>query len=159
VGPLLSKFLDIFGDQLGDNVADILSAAVRRLVSAENASLRQSLLVVFMRLLRSNPQPTVNFLTNFQLQDGLSAMQYILNMWTMMHEDFHGSYHIKNSIVSLASLFQEPSLDEVQVPGDIAISGKSGIATRSKKVRHLSAQRCLFIFLFFFNTRFSSDFN
>lgn len=131
LGPLITKLLENLGNELGGGVPQILSAALNRLHSARMPSLQQSLILVFIKLLRSNPVPTVQFLQTTRVQDD-SSLQFLLTTWMAMHEEFHGSYHIKNSIFAMSKLFSEPALDSVSVPGDIPVDTSKARASRSK---------------------------
>jgi importin-9 len=131
LGPLISKLLENLGNQLGDGVPQILTAALVRLRSAKLSSLQQSLILVFIKLMRSNPSETVQFLNGAQV-DGQSGLQFLLTTWLAMHEEFHGSYHIKNSIFAMSKLFGESVLDNVAVPGDLAVDTSKGRSSRSK---------------------------
>jgi len=93
-GPLINKLISTCGDRLGDSVVQILGATLQRLQTSKEATVTQVLLNVFIQLFRTNPLPTIQFLSGIT-SGHLSALQYVLSQWCKYHEDFHGRYSIK----------------------------------------------------------------
>lgn len=134
VGPLIGKTVFVLFEFIQDSFEYIVHATLNKLLSTQHTSLKQSLLMVFIRMVVSQSFPVLEYLNYIKLPTGANALEYFISTWIVSHEDFHGSYQLKMSTLGLMTLFHDPKFDHVMVPGDLAIEeGKTKMLTRSQR--------------------------
>lgn len=124
IGPLINKLISTFGNRLGDDIViSLLQSVMIRLESAKSKILQQKLLLIFIRLIAQDSVKTIDLISNFT--SNTNGLSKFLSKWTVLHEEIYDSYNIKFSLVALTKLFENDSLNEIIVPGDLKISNSS----------------------------------
>jgi len=136
VGKLVNTLVLKAGNILGDNLEIILRSVLSKLQKSEIFTVTQSLLMVFIQLLRHQIDATLEFLSAVPAPSGKSALHYILSEWCSKQPSFYGKYDLKVSCDALCKLLlhgvlqNDGRFEEIVVIGD-EIQGQ-GIVTRSK---------------------------
>eukprot|EP01127_Copromyxa_protea_P004457 TRINITY_DN14318_c0_g1_i1.p1 TRINITY_DN14318_c0_g1~~TRINITY_DN14318_c0_g1_i1.p1 ORF type:complete len:1032 (-),score=263.01 TRINITY_DN14318_c0_g1_i1:64-2724(-) len=136
VGGLIEKVISLYGNHLQSVLDDIFTAVLVKLHTTQDLTLKQGLLLVFVRLLVHNPDMFIDYLSSKRLnpQDP-PELVYILREWTEIHEHLFGNFKIKLSLLGLTKIFtcNNPNLENlnINVRGDLIAS--TGRATRSGK--------------------------
>lgn len=137
VGKLVNTLVLKTGNLLGDNLHIILRSVLSKLQQAKTFTVTQSLLMVFIQLIRHQLEPTLELLSTVPGPTGKSALDYILTEWCAKQMSFYGSYERKVSIDALCKLLLhaihtgDGRFEEIVVPGDDGNDGPA-IITRSK---------------------------
>lgn len=161
VGDLLLHVFRRAGQQILPILPDLLQALVTRLSTAVTATFSQSLILPFAYLIGSQADVVLNLLESISI-DGRSGSQILLNAWCDNAEYFQGFWNNRVRSVALSCvqfarlsvlttslssstyalsrllLLPSPSLDNLQVRGDLIMQKGQGILTRSrsKKSEH-----------------------
>ena len=138
VGKLVNTLVLKTGNLLGDNLHIILRSVLSKLQQAKTFTVTQSLLMVFIQLIRQQIEPTLEFLSSVPGPTGKSALDYILTEWCAKQNSFYGSYETKVSCDALCKLLlyviktqDTRFFEEIVVPDDDQNDGPA-IVTRSK---------------------------
>eukprot|EP01116_Phalansterium_solitarium_P007626 TRINITY_DN2041_c0_g1_i1.p1 TRINITY_DN2041_c0_g1~~TRINITY_DN2041_c0_g1_i1.p1 ORF type:complete len:1043 (+),score=436.17 TRINITY_DN2041_c0_g1_i1:140-3268(+) len=140
-GGLISCLISSYPQSIGSLIGPLLSAVLARLATAQLPSLIQSLVIVFARLVPSHAPEVLTFLASNTV-NGINALPHVLGLWTRWHEDLHSPIDLKASVTGLAVLLRlpEPSLDAINVPGELIVDKKSERAVTRSMAGH-SADR------------------
>ncbi|XP_058775497.1 uncharacterized protein LOC131649758 isoform X1 [Vicia villosa] len=122
--------------QMAVHIRDLVAALVRRMQSAQIASLRSSLLVVFARLVHMsvpNVGQFIDLLISVPAEGHNNSFAYVMSEWAKQQGEIQGAYQIKVTTSALALLLnsRHNELEKIQVQGHLIKSG-TGITTRSK---------------------------
>jgi len=137
VGKLVNTLVIKTGNLLGDNLHIILRSVLSKLQQTKTFTVTQSLLMVFIQLMRHQIEATLEFLSAVPGPTGKSALDYVLNEWCAKQNSFYGSYETKVSCDALMKLLlhaiatSDGRFEEIVVPGDEVLDCQ-GIVTRSK---------------------------
>jgi hypothetical protein len=146
LGSLISKLILTVGAEMGGAMTQLLQAVITCLQTATRPLIISTMFVVFCHLMIRYTEQTVDFLSQIPVQMTVdesnqqrlvnaTALHFLLRKWTVEHDNFHGHYRTKLSIVALSKLFQlsDPRLDQITVAGDLILSDSTGrVCTRSK---------------------------
>eukprot|EP01130_Rhizamoeba_saxonica_P014289 TRINITY_DN6233_c0_g1_i1.p1 TRINITY_DN6233_c0_g1~~TRINITY_DN6233_c0_g1_i1.p1 ORF type:complete len:992 (+),score=222.27 TRINITY_DN6233_c0_g1_i1:323-3298(+) len=128
VGTLIDKIIFYYSDFLGSSVFSILDAVIERLKIAQISTLKQGLIMIFVRLFYVHTDQTLQYLQSKPYNENMNALTAIMNIWVKEHLSFSGKFKIKFSIVSMMVLFHK-NLD-ILVEGDAPAT--TGRVTRSQ---------------------------
>jgi len=137
VGKLVNTLVLKTGNLLGDNLHIILRSVLSKLQQSKTFTVTQSLLMVFIQLIRQQIEPTLEFLSSVPGPTGKSALDYILTEWCAKQSSFYGSYETKVSCDALCKLLLyaiktgDTRFEEIVVP-DADPNDGPAIMTRSK---------------------------
>ncbi|KAJ3043965.1 Importin 9 [Rhizophlyctis rosea] len=120
VGGLITKLIQMGGNELAPVLPDLLRAVAERLSTAQESFFIQTLVLVFAHLIHSHMETVLDFLSNLQI-GGRSGLDVFLNSWCDLSKDIQGYYSIKVGITAMARLFVsgDPRLNNVAVKGDL----------------------------------------
>jgi len=136
VGKLINVLVIKAGNQLGENLDLLLRCVLSKLQQVQVFTVSQSLLMVFIQLIRHQLGPTLEFLSTVPGPTGNSALEYVLTRWCDEQTSFFGGYETKASCDGLCKLLQhaiatgDTRFQEIMVNGDEITT--NGISTRSK---------------------------
>ncbi|CAI8595630.1 unnamed protein product [Vicia faba] len=136
VGSYILQLILHLPSQMAVHIRDLVAALVRRLQSAQIASLRSSLLVVFARLVHMsvpNVGQFIDLLISVPAEGHNNSFAYVMSEWAKQQGEIQGAYQIKVTTSALALLLnsRHNELEKIQVQGHLIKSG-TGITTRSK---------------------------
>jgi len=137
IGKLINTLVIKGGNVLGDNLEIILRSVLSKLQQAKTFTVIQSLLMVFIQLVRYQLDATLEFLSTVPGPTGKSALDYILNEWCSKQDSFFGNYETKASYDALCKLLLhavstgDVRFEEIMV-ADQHLDDVQGIVTRSK---------------------------
>ncbi|CAG8449022.1 6245_t:CDS:10 [Ambispora gerdemannii] len=117
LGELIIKLIQKAGDLILVVLPDLLKAVATRLETAQTPTFIQSMVMIFAHLFNSQLETVVNFLSEFNV-NGRAGLEILLNTCAM----------------ALTKLFLsgDPRMQNIQVRGDLIISGSTRIMTRSQ---------------------------
>lgn len=137
VGKLINTLLMKAGSILSDSLEIILRSVLSKLQQAKTFTITQSLLMVFVQLIRHQINATLEFLSTVPGPTGKSALDYVLTEWCLKQPSFFGSYDTKVSCDALCKLLLhaiatgDARFQEIVVPEE-EINYSQEIMTRSK---------------------------
>ncbi|KAI5288827.1 hypothetical protein KEM54_004816 [Ascosphaera aggregata] len=134
VGSLAAELVEKAGsEQLGPFFPQLLSAVARRLATAEQPQIIQSLTLVFARLSIISPREVIDFLAPLDI-DGKSALHTVLSKWLDNSISFAGYEEIRQNVIALTKIYQleDPRIAQIQVKGDLIVQDTGRIKTRSQ---------------------------
>ncbi|XP_031273674.1 importin-9 [Pistacia vera] len=136
VGTYILQLILHLPSQMAQHIQDLVVALVIRLRSAQIAGLRNSLLLIFARLVHisaPNVEQFVNLLISIPAEGYDNSFAYVMSEWTKQHGEILGAYAIKITTTALALLLstRHPELAKINVQGHL-IKSDTGIITRSK---------------------------
>ncbi|CAL5189135.1 unnamed protein product [Lathyrus oleraceus] len=136
VGSYILQLILHLPSQMAVHIRDLVAALVRRMQSAQIASLRSSLLVVFARLVHMsvpNVGQFIDLLISVPAEGHNNSFAYVMSEWAKQQGEIQGAYQIKVTTSALALLLnsRHNELEKIQVQGHLIKSG-TGITTRSK---------------------------
>ncbi|KAK4224337.1 importin subunit beta-5 [Podospora fimiseda] len=134
VGGLAAELVEKAGqERLGPFLPQLLQGVATRLDTAQNASLIQSLSLVFARLSLEGAQDVVNFLSEIQI-NGHNGLQVVLGKWLENSTTFAGYDDIRQNVIALSKIYSldDPRVSQTQVKGDLVIPDSNRIMTRSR---------------------------
>ncbi|XP_004490293.1 uncharacterized protein [Cicer arietinum] len=136
VGSYILQLILHLPSQMAVHIRDLVAALVRRMQSAQIASLRSSLLVVFARLVHMsvpNVGQFIDLLISIPAEAHDNSFAYVMSEWTKQQGEIQGAYQIKVTTSALALLLtsRHSELEKTRVRGHLIKSG-TGITTRSK---------------------------
>ncbi|KAL5725979.1 uridine/cytidine kinase [Ranunculus cassubicifolius] len=136
VGRYIVQLILYMPSQLAQHMQDLIAALIRRLQSSQTSGLKNSLMLIFARLVHMsspNVDHLIDLLTRLPVEGYENSLSYVMSEWTKQQGEILGSYQIKVSTSALALLLstRHPELGKIQVQGHIIQSTK-GIVTRSK---------------------------
>lgn len=140
VGGLAAEIVEKAGaERLGPYLVPLLQAVAVRLMSATQAQLIQSLILVFARLSLRSPQEVVDFLAQVQIGGAQnerysSGLHSVMSKWLENSAHFAGYEEIRQNVTALTKLYQlhDARLAGVPVKGDLVVPRSDRIMTRSK---------------------------
>ncbi|XP_047141336.1 importin-9 isoform X1 [Hydra vulgaris] len=145
VGKLVNTLVLKAGSMLGDNLSIILRSVLSKLQQCQYFTITQSLLMVFIQLLRNQLEATLEFLSMVPGPSGNSALDYILSEWCAKHSSFIGGYEIISSIDAICKLLMyivatnDVRFETIHVNGDEIINGEGRVLrSHSKKEAEFS---------------------
>lgn len=126
-GKLVSAIIDQFGDSLGDLLPELIVASAKRLSSAQNALLVETLVMVFCELTLRNAQAVIEILSEHKL------LEQVMRQWLPTFEVTVGADNIRKQIKALELLFElhDPRLEQLMLP-DQPIKKPGEVITRRK---------------------------
>lgn len=126
-GKLVSAIIDKFGSELGNVLYELIEASAKRLASAANALLIETLVMVFCELTLRNAAAVVGILSSVQM------LEAVMKQWIPTFEVVRGADEINKNIRAFQMLFEldDPSLSALLLP-DEPIRTKGEILTRRK---------------------------
>ncbi|EDO40537.1 predicted protein [Nematostella vectensis] len=139
-GRLVTTLVHKVGKNLGDQLDLLLRGVLSKLHQAETLSVIQSLILVFVKLMNSQLETTIEFLSGVPDPTGKSALENILKIWCAHQPEFYGVYDNKVSTLALCNVLQyfintgDKRL-QVVVKGDRIYPNDEGIRTRSKAAK------------------------
>lgn len=136
VGNYILQLILNLPSQMGQHIRDLVCALVRRLQSCGIAGLKNSLLLVFARLVHMsvpNVGEFIDLLVNIPAEGSENSFAYVMSEWIKQQGEIQGSYQIKVTTTALALLFSTKhiELSKINVRGHL-IQTTAGITTRSK---------------------------
>ncbi|KAJ0037329.1 hypothetical protein Pint_23386 [Pistacia integerrima] len=136
VGTYILQLILHLPSQMAQHIQDLVVALVIRLRSAQIAGLRNSLLLIFARLVHisaPNVEQFINLLISIPAEGYDNSFAYVMSEWTKQHGEILGAYAIKITTTALALLLstRHPELAKINVQGHL-IKSDTGIITRSK---------------------------
>ncbi|XP_057528607.1 uncharacterized protein LOC130807420 isoform X4 [Amaranthus tricolor] len=136
VGNYILQLILNLPSEMGQHIQNLVSALVRRMQSCEIAGLRNSLLLVFARLVHmSTPNigQFIDLLVSIPVDGYSNSFAYVMSAWVKQQGEIQGSYQIKVTTTALALLLstRHVELEKVFVQGHL-IQSTAGITTRSK---------------------------
>lgn len=136
VGNYILQLILNLPSQMGQHIRDLVCALVRRLQSCGIAGLKNSLLLVFARLVHMsvpNVGQFIDLLVNIPAEGSENSFAYVMSEWIKQQGEIQGSYQIKVTTTALALLFSTKhiELSKINVRGHL-IQTTAGITTRSK---------------------------
>ncbi|XP_057447978.1 uncharacterized protein LOC130739637 [Lotus japonicus] len=136
VGSYILQLILHLPSHMAIHIRDLVAALVRRMQSAQIASLRSSLLVVFARLVHlsvPNVGQFIDLLISIPAEGHDNSFAYVMSEWTKQQGEIQGAYQIKVTTSALALLLtsRHNELAKIHVNGHLIKSGM-GITTRSK---------------------------
>ncbi|KAJ1139607.1 hypothetical protein NDU88_005976 [Pleurodeles waltl] len=142
VGRLVSTLISKAGQELGDNLDQILRAILSKMQQAETLSVMQSLIMVFAHLVHSQLEPLLEFLCSLPGPTGKPALEFVMTEWMNRQHLFYGQYENKVSSIALCKLLQygintdDKRLQDIKVKGEELFNMEEGIRTRSKTAKN-----------------------
>lgn len=132
-GNLISIIITKFGQDLGSVLPRLLEATTRRLYTAENLLLVESLVSVFSELVLQSPTGVVDILWDIDV-DGVRGLQIVLSKWLSTFDILRGYDEIRKNIIALQQLYllNDDRIKSVIVDGDIQNPQHDVIITRSR---------------------------
>lgn len=132
-GNLISIIISKFGQDLGTLLPQLLEATTRRLHTAENLLLVESLVSVFSELVLQSPNGVVDILWEIDV-DGVRGLQIVLSKWLSTFDILRGYDQIRKNIIALQQLYllNDDRIKSVFVDGDIQNPQHDLIITRSR---------------------------
>uniref|UniRef100_A0A803KVA8 Importin N-terminal domain-containing protein n=1 Tax=Chenopodium quinoa TaxID=63459 RepID=A0A803KVA8_CHEQI len=136
VGNYILQLILNLPSQMGQHIQDLVSALVRRMQSCEIAGLKNSLLLVFARLVHlsaPNVGQFIDLLVSIPGDGDRNSFAYVMSEWVKHQGEIQGSYQIKVTTTSLALLLSTRHVELAKnfVQGHL-IQSTAGITTRSK---------------------------
>uniref|UniRef100_A0A7C9ER53 Importin-7/11-like TPR repeats domain-containing protein n=2 Tax=Opuntia streptacantha TaxID=393608 RepID=A0A7C9ER53_OPUST len=136
VGNYILQLILNLPSQMGQHVQDLVCALVRRMQSCGIAGLKNSLLLVFARLVHMsvpNVGQFIDLLVTIPAEGSENSFAYVMSEWIKQQGEIQGSYQIKVTTTALALLFstRHIELSKINVQGHL-IQTTAGITTRSK---------------------------
>uniref|UniRef100_A0A803L7D5 Importin N-terminal domain-containing protein n=1 Tax=Chenopodium quinoa TaxID=63459 RepID=A0A803L7D5_CHEQI len=136
VGNYILQLILNLPSQMGQHIQDLVSALVRRMQSCEIAGLKNSLLLVFARLVHlsaPNVGQFIDLLVSIPRDGDRNSFAYVMSEWVKHQGEVQGSYQIKVTTTSLALLLSTRHVELAKnfVQGHL-IQSTAGITTRSK---------------------------
>ncbi|KAJ6726479.1 IMPORTIN-9 [Salix purpurea] len=121
--------------QMAIHIRDLVGALVRRMQSAQIVVLKNSLLLIFARLVHMSlphVEQFIDMLIGIPAQGYENSFVYVMSEWTRQQGEIQGAYQIKVTASALALLLstRHAELNKVNVQGHLKSS--AGITTRSK---------------------------
>eukprot|EP00794_Sanderia_malayensis_P006843 gene6843-7611_t len=124
VGKLINTLVIKVGAALGDNLQALLRAVLSKLQQADSLNVVQSLLMVFIQMIRYQLEMTFEFLSLVPDPTGKAALDFVLTEWCNKQNSFYGTYERKASCDALCKVLQyalnkqDQRFQEILVPGD-----------------------------------------
>ncbi|KAK4161005.1 importin subunit beta-5 [Cladorrhinum sp. PSN259] len=134
VGGLAAELVEKAGqERLGPFLPQLLQAVAARLDTAQNATLIQSLSLVFARLALVGAQDVVSFLSEIQVH-GQNGLQAVLTKWLENSTTFAGYDDIRQNVIALSKIYSlgDARVAQTMVKGDLVIPTSDRIMTRSR---------------------------
>ncbi|KMT08396.1 hypothetical protein BVRB_6g140740 [Beta vulgaris subsp. vulgaris] len=136
VGNYILQLILNLPSQMGQHIQDLVSALVRRMQSCEIAGLKNSLLLVFARLVHMsvpNVGQFIDLLVSIPGENDGNSFAYVMSEWVKQQGEIQGSYQIKVTTTALALLLSTRHVELAKnfVQGHL-IQSTGGITTRSK---------------------------
>ncbi|KAK3986550.1 importin subunit beta-5 [Cladorrhinum sp. PSN332] len=134
VGGLAAELVEKAGqERLGPFLPQLLQAVAARLDTAQNATLIQSLSLVFARLALVGAQDVVTFLSEIQV-NGQTGLQVVLSKWLENSTTFAGYDDIRQNVIALSKIYSlnDARVAQTLVKGDLVIPTSNRIMTRSR---------------------------
>ncbi|KAI9761028.1 MAG: hypothetical protein M4579_001291 [Chaenotheca gracillima] len=134
VGGLAAELVEKAGhERLGPYLVQLLQAVANRLATARQASLIQSLILVFARLSLVSAKDVVDFLASVQIGDS-NGLQLVMSTWLENSVHFAGYDEIRQNAIALSKLYElnDQRLTQTMVKGDLIVPESDLIMTRSK---------------------------
>lgn len=122
---------------MAPHLKDLVAALVQRMESCEIMGLRNSLILVFARLVHMSV-PDIGQLLNLLLltpaKSFPNSLIYVMSEWTKQQGEMQGAYQIKVTTTALALILasRHSELSKIHVQGQLVQSTVSGIVTRSR---------------------------
>lgn len=122
-------------DQITPILPQLLQAIAIRLEAATQASLIQSLILVFARLSLTSAPDVITFLSQLSISS-TAGLTSVLPKWLENSSDFSGYEDIRTNIVALARLYElhDPRIEAVTCTGELIVENLKSdrIMTRSR---------------------------
>lgn len=138
LGDLISLILENFSQKFHQYLEDIMRGLTVRLSKAKEIPTIENLILIFNKLTIEQPGNVLDFLSNFQLEEGL-ALNVIFPIWFNAFEVMRGYESIYSNVCAFIKIFQlhDPRL-EFAVNGDeMPMDSPEGvIITRSMAKRY-----------------------
>lgn len=136
VGNYILQLILNLPSQMGQHIRDLVSALVRRMHSCGIAGLKNSLLLVFARLVHMsvpNVGQFIDLLVAIPAEGSENSFAFVMSEWVKQQGEIQGSYQIKVTTTALALLLstRHADLSKINVQGHL-IQTTAGITTRSK---------------------------
>lgn len=136
VGNYILQLILNLPSQMGQHIQDLVSALVKRMQSCEIAGLKNSLLLVFARLVHMsvpNVGQFIDLLVSIPGEGDKNSFAYVMSEWVKQQGEVQGSYQIKVTTTALALLLSTRHVELANnfVQGHL-IQSTAGITTRSK---------------------------
>ncbi|KAK9479394.1 armadillo-type protein [Lipomyces japonicus] len=133
IGEVVTEVVDKYGRDLGDLLGQLLMATAQRLVTAQNPTFVQNLILVFAHMVSIDAQGVVNFLSEINLSTG-TGLSVVLKAWLANFGVFRGFKEIRLNALALAKLYllHDARIEETIVDGDLIIDNSNVIKTRSR---------------------------
>lgn len=137
VGSYILQLILHLPTHMAQHIRDLVVALVRRMETSEIVGLRNSILLIFARLVHlsaPNVGQFIDLLVTIPAKGYENSLAYVMSEWTKQQGDIHGAYQIKVTITALCLLLasRHPELVKVYCQGHLIKSSTSGIVTRSK---------------------------
>ncbi len=145
VGKLILKMIQTL--DMTSVTPQILSAILPRLGCTNSPLLVQTLVLVFARLIHSNPANVLDFLAKSKTPDGGSALSFLLTVWVENQTAFYGAYQTKVTLFALVALFRlnSPQINAIKVRGpEVAPTGRSMRSKGPIRYTEISIQQKIF---------------
>lgn len=142
VGGLAVELVQKAGaERLGPYLMQLLRVVAIRLSTADHASFIQNLVLVFARLILTNPRDVVDFLAQVEVNvkdAGIkTGLEVVLVKWLENSANFSGYDAIRQNVIALTNLYKlhDERLSHIHVQGDLIIPTTTRIKTRSQAKR------------------------
>eukprot|EP01018_Ginkgo_biloba_P014674 Gb_41282 [translate_table: standard] len=137
VGSYILQLVLHLSSYMAQHIRDLVVALVRRMETAQILGLKNSLLLVFARLVHlsaPNVGQFIDLLITVPAKGYENSLAYVMSEWTKQQGEIHGAYQIKVTTTALCLLLasRHPELVKVYVQGRLIKSTTSGIITRSR---------------------------
>lgn len=137
VGSFILQLVLHLSPYMAQHLRDLVVALVRRMETSEIVGLKNSLLLVFARLVHMSSPDVGHFidlLTTISVKGYENSLGYVMSEWTKQQGEIHGTYQIKVTTTALCLILasRHPELAKVYVQGHLIKSSTSGIVTRSR---------------------------
>jgi len=137
IGSFVTQLIMQLSGQMAPHIRDLIAALVSRMQSTESPALKNSLLLVFARLVHMaapNTRQLLDLLMTVSAKDYQNALAYVMSEWVMHQGEIQGAYQIKVSTTALVLVLASghPQLSQIHVQGHLIKSNTSGIVTRSR---------------------------
>lgn len=121
-GDLVTKLIQMGGQDLAHILPEILNGVIIRLEVATMPSFVQSLVLIFCNLIHSQLQVIVDFLATTTVNNK-SGLDIFIKAWCSSFGEFQGYCSVKSSTVAMAELYacSAHQLQSIVLQGDLVI--------------------------------------
>lgn len=123
VGKLVIVLIQKAGSALGQDLQLLLRAILSKMQNVTTSSVMQSLLLVFAKLMHTELEVIISFLSHVPDPQGKAALHYVMVEWCKRHPFFFGVYENKISTLSLCQLLSYCISTGDQRMTEILVSG------------------------------------